>query len=249
MRQKSLAILISCLTAAAVVYANPVPFGTAVMITGKAINMREEPAQNARVIAVLQKNEQVVVLDNCGDWLKVRTREAKEGWIIKSFASITRNTTSRERFPSKQISLIQNARRYMGVKYVYGGETPRGFDCSGFTSYVYEKCGYKLPRRANEQYDVGSRVKKVELAPGDLVFFATQGSRVVNHVGIFVGNGYFLHASTIFGSVHQSTLSNPYFQECYQGARRVVDEASRKQLEEVVSQPELLASDFISSGE
>ncbi len=249
MRRKSLAIVISCLTAAAVVYANPIPFGTSVVIMGKMVNMREEPVQNSRIIAVLQKNQQVIVLDNCGDWIKVKTSEAKEGWIVKRFTATSKSNTSRERFRIKQTALIQNARRYVGIKYVYGGKSPKGFDCSGFTCYVYEKCGYKLPRRAQEQYKVGSRIEKVELAPGDLVFFATNGSRLVNHVGIFVGNGSFLHASTSFGAVHQSNLSNSYFQTRYQGARRVINETSRQQLEEIIGQTEVLSNEFISNGE
>lgn len=116
--------------------------------------------------------------------------------------------------------VMQNAMRYRGVPYVFGGTTPNGFDCSGFTRYVYAQAGLSLPRTADDQFDIGRSVSYGNLQPGDLVFFTTYAPGA-SHVGIYVGNAQFISA-TSSGGVMVSRLDSGYWGNRYYGARRVL---------------------------
>ena len=123
---------------------------------------------------------------------------------------------------AKDIPLIATAKQYLGVKYVYGGTTPKGFDCSGFVQYVFEKHKKKLPRTADVQYRAGKPVSKIkDLQPGDLVFFATGKPKDVNHVGIYIGKDQFINAQTSKG-VAIAKLTDSYWKTAYIGARRAL---------------------------
>nr|WP_102716131.1 C40 family peptidase [Paenibacillus castaneae] len=115
----------------------------------------------------------------------------------------------------------------MGSPYKSGGTTSKGFDCSGFTSYVFEKMGIELPRTSAAQAKSGTKVAKDELVPGDLVFFDTVGSNnsTVSHVGIYIGDGKFAHSSSSRGVVTDK-LSSSYYESRYVTARRVMDSES-----------------------
>ncbi|MEC0372177.1 C40 family peptidase [Paenibacillus chibensis] len=108
----------------------------------------------------------------------------------------------------------------IGTKYVTGGTTANGFDCSGFTMYVYKHLGISLPHQSGSQFSMGSSVSRSDLRAGDLVFFNTSGSGV-SHVGIYVGDGKFAHASTSRGVV-VSSLSESYYVNRYVGAKRIM---------------------------
>ena len=117
-------------------------------------------------------------------------------------------------------ALIETALSLRGVPYLWGGATPRGFDCSGFTRYVYARHGVSIPRIAAHQYRVGDAVSSRELQPGDLVFFSTVAPGP-SHVGLAVGDGRFVHAPSERGRVRVESLSARYWQRRYLGARRI----------------------------
>ena len=117
-------------------------------------------------------------------------------------------------------SIVSVAQNYLGVPYVWGGTSPSGFDCSGFTQYVFRQCGYSINRTADAQYSNGSYVSYDSLQAGDLVFFAnTYSASGITHVGIYIGGGEFIHAAN--GGVKISSLSESYYSSRYYGARRI----------------------------
>ncbi len=116
----------------------------------------------------------------------------------------------------------QYAHKYIGVPYVYGGHSPKGFDCSGLVSYVYQKKGVKLPRSSAKQAKAGHFIKKSRLRAGDLVFFRSPNSRRVSHVGIYIGEEQFIHAPGRGKKVRVASLDNNYFKKMYHSARRVI---------------------------
>ena len=122
--------------------------------------------------------------------------------------------------PDGQPAVVRRALGYLGTRYRYGASGARGFDCSGFTSYIYRQHGINLPHNSAAQYRVGKPVSRSELRPGDLVFFRTRGSRI-SHVGIYIGDGKFVHASSARGRVRVDTLTSGYYHQRYAGPRRI----------------------------
>lgn len=117
--------------------------------------------------------------------------------------------------------LVAFARQFLGTPYVWAGRSPGGFDCSGFIWYVYSNHGIQLPRMADGQFDVGAAVARRDLVPGDLVFFTTYEPGP-SHVGIYIGGGRFIHASSGAGEVTITPLNKQYYLERYLGARRLI---------------------------
>ena len=117
----------------------------------------------------------------------------------------------------KQAKVVRFARRLLGIPYVYGGVSPSsGFDCSGFTRYVYAHFGITLPHYSGAQFDMGSRVSRWGLRPGDLLFFDGLG-----HVGMYIGSGLFIHAPHSGTTVSIDSLTG-WYSGTYDGARRLL---------------------------
>lgn len=119
--------------------------------------------------------------------------------------------------------VVEYAKKYLGYKYVSGGASPStGFDCSGFTTYVYKHFGISLARTSSAQNKNGVAVEKSDLQPGDLVIFNNDANTSIGHVGIYIGDGNFIHASNPSDGVKITTLTTGYYQKRYVGARRVI---------------------------
>ncbi len=117
-------------------------------------------------------------------------------------------------------AIVGTAKKYLGYKYVYGGSSPStGFDCSGFTSYIFKQYGISLNRTASGQYSNGVAVSRANLQPGDLVMFGKSG---INHVAIYIGGGQIIHASTPKTGVRIDSLNTGYYNNNYVGARRIL---------------------------
>lgn len=116
--------------------------------------------------------------------------------------------------------IIASSMDYIGVPYVFGGTSPYGFDCSGYVQYVFANAGISLPRTADVQYEVGTPISTTDLVSGDLVFFTTY-TYGASHVGIYLGDGKFIHASSSRG-VTVDSLGSSYWSSHYIGARRIL---------------------------
>ncbi len=117
-------------------------------------------------------------------------------------------------------ALVKTAREFIGVPYLWGGTSrENGFDCSGLTMTVYQLNGLNLPRHSATQYDAGNPIDKQELQKGDLIFFATNGDGKVSHVGVFIGNGRFIHAPSRGKTIRIESMSCSFFAKRYIGAR------------------------------
>ncbi|MEW6696692.1 MAG: C40 family peptidase [Bacillota bacterium] len=120
----------------------------------------------------------------------------------------------------RSMTVLDYAKQYIGVRYRSGGESPKGFDCSGYVRYVYKNFGIDLVHTAAGQYRAGTAIKREELRPGDLVFFNT-GGRGINHSGIYIGNNQFIHASSSRG-IRIDSLYDSYWKPRYRGANRIL---------------------------
>ncbi|MEP7247197.1 MAG: C40 family peptidase [Gammaproteobacteria bacterium] len=116
--------------------------------------------------------------------------------------------------------LVRIATGLIGIPYKFGGDDPRGFDCSGLVFYSYDRMGVEVPRTAADQRRAAERVTRAELTPGDLVFFRNS-TRVVDHVGIYAGAGRFIHSPRAGYVVSYAYLDDPYYLEHFAGAGRL----------------------------
>lgn len=116
--------------------------------------------------------------------------------------------------------LVSIAKKYLGIPYVWGGSSPKGFDCSGFTQYCYKQIGINIPRTSSEQSKSGQSVSRNNLHPGDLVFFSTNGTGKVSHVGMYIGDGNMIHAPKPGDKVKIASINSSYYTSKFVNARR-----------------------------
>jgi len=147
-------------------------------------------------------------------------RRAAHPWLALGLTAVLAACASAPPGPGPRgpaQAVVHAAYRMLGTPYRYGGDTPRGFDCSGLVHYSYLHAGIAVPRTVAGQYRNGLPVR--HLHPGDAVFFRMQGQ--VDHVGIYVGGGRFIHAPAPGERVRRASLDNPYWRRRYAGARRL----------------------------
>lgn len=195
--------------------------------TGKindGVNFRKEPSTEAEIISKLPVDAEITIVDTKADWYKVLYKE-QEGWVVARCVD-TVTSTSRSGTNSVAKKVVELAKQQLGKKYVWGANGPKSFDCSGLTKYIYGKVGVTLNRVSTDQATQGIKVDKSKLQAGDLVFFsginASSSSKKVSHVGIYIGNGYFIHASNPTRGVVKDELSDDYYSKHYVTARRVI---------------------------
>lgn len=159
------------------------------------------------------------LLTACGTHKRALTSEE---YILLELMELDKQRIRATPNPTQADALLAEAYTWVGTPYRYGGQSRSGADCSGFVMQVYLKTlGIKLPRSSREQAQQGRRVKRSELRPGDLVFFAIGRGSTVNHVGIYAGNNMMIHASASRG-VMLATFTDPYFTRHYHSARRLL---------------------------
>ena len=147
--------------------------------------------------------------------------------IAKASTDAKKKGTTYHLSDNEKEALLKYAKYFKGGRYKWGGTTPEGFDCSGYVQYLYKKHGISLPRTALSQSKTGIPVQPDKLQKGDLVFFLTDKKRgiPVTHVGIYLGNGEFIHAASRKKGIIISPLDHGHYHQCYVGARRILPSA------------------------
>lgn len=200
-------------------------------IDAELVNLRSGPTSSSPLIYQLVKDEHVHILGFADGWYRVMQEEtigyirSDEIALLEKPAENTdgvawvvdENDPTAYSPAGEQIAAC--ARQYLGCAYVYGGETPSGFDCSGFVQYVYAQLGYSINRTATAQLADGYNIPYDSLLPGDIIYFG-YGS-TASHVGIYLGNGDFIHAQNSSTGVVITALSDPYYASCFLCAHRI----------------------------
>ena len=193
--------------------------GTGV-IRGTGVRLRSEPNYVAKVLGNYNTGTEMSVLGVSGEWYKV-SYKGTTGYVHSDYL-----TLQEQEFPSAAVSkgqaIVDFAKQYLGVSYVWAGTSPKGFDCSGLVYYCYKENGYTINRTAATIYSNGVAVDRSELQPGDVICFTNSGYGYIGHVGIYIGDDQFIHASSGKGCVTINSLSENYYNNHYYGARRIV---------------------------
>ena len=200
--------------------------------TGDSVNVRSGPSVAHPSYGKINYGELATVLSLENGWYKVDFSPAESGvaYISADYISLTppaKRSDAKVAYGASASAsagerVVQIAEQFLGVPYVYGGSTPAGFDCSGFTSYVFKQMGYSLYRSSYQQINNGIPVSKSELQPGDLLLFKRQGASRIHHVGIYVGNGMMIHSPQTGDVVKYTSIVTGYYNNCYYAARRIV---------------------------
>ena len=210
-------------------------------------NLREKASKDSSTVKSISKNTAVTVVGTEGTWSKVEV-DGKTGYILsellssdkvkettntdanttkdKNTTSTKNNVTNRGEEVDRSQSansgnVVSYASSFLGTRYILGGASPSGFDCSGFTMYVYGKYGVSLAHSARAQASVGAAVDRANLQAGDLVLFKGATGNSIGHVGIYIGGNNFIHASNPSDGVKITSMSTSYYQTRYVTSRRV----------------------------
>ena len=219
-------------------------------VTGDRVNIRTRPNTSSDIMGVYPKDTVMTVIGINDGWYKVqhdgRTGYVRSDYMViisgqraasssssssgsSSSSSSGSSSNNRVTTPAPPANatlgeqLVYFAMGFLGTKYVYGGTSPAGFDCSGFVTYVYRNFGISVTRTASGQFrDNGVFVDKSQLAAGDLVFFSSNGGSTITHVGIYIGDNEFIHASRSATGVVISRLDSSYYIRSWEGGKRIL---------------------------
>ena len=216
-------------------------------VTADKVNLRSGPGTSYRSVAQAMSGERAYVIGFNHQWYKVICKD-QVCYIRSDYLELTEIPYENSASPNEPIffvdgkstgvtpsgaalngstlentrnRIVSEAKKYLGVPYAWGGNTPIGFDCSGYVQYVLQQCGITIPRTTELQVQVGNYISKASLRPGDLVFLQNTYRTGVSHVGIYIGNNQMIHASSSKG-VTISNLTSNYYMEHYHSARQLI---------------------------
>ena len=207
-------------------------------VTTSVLNVRSGPGTENSIVTKLYEGNVAKIIGINNAWFKVQYG-GQTGYVSPDYVEIVKYSGSTGSSGTAAVSAVSHASTssasgtrqqivdyaatLLGCKYVYGGNSPSGFDCSGYVKYVFAHFGVNLSRTSASQYSNSVRISKSDLNVGDLVFFSqTRGSSKVGHVGIYVGGGQFIHAASPGKGVRYDSLSDSYYSSHYIGSGRVL---------------------------
>ncbi|MBE6024070.1 MAG: NlpC/P60 family protein [Cellulosilyticum sp.] len=197
--------------------------GIRTKVVDSSIKVRNYPNKYSNQLATIE-NQDIYILGMNHDWYRIRIGN-QEGWVEKTDIQVSDHAI----VPYSKVlgeEVVEYGKLFIGTPYVWGGnDLKRGVDCSGLTKKVFEGFDINISRLSYTQVNDGKEVDKSELRPGDLVFFDTSGANTgnISHVGIYAGQGMFLHADCTKG-VTLSSLSNTYYKKNYVTSSRILNE-------------------------
>lgn len=186
-------------------------------VTEGPLNVRSAPSTDSQRVRQVSSASVLQIIDELDGWYEIA-----DGFVSADYVQIIDASEAVSSGSASQV--VEYAQQFIGYPYVYGGTSPRGFDCSGFVKYVFSNFGVTLNRTASAQMDNGVSVSMSELIPGDVVFFKKAGSNAsrASHVGIYIGGNQFIHASTSRTGVIISDMNTAYYTTGFVGARRMM---------------------------
>lgn len=223
------------------------------VINVETAKVRESASSSAKVKDFLDYNDKVEIIAEDGEWYKITSSKAS-GYVNKKLITVSsekEQVSSRTLTENRELDkdntvvdqssnenltnsinnsnsgneVAEYAKQYLGTAYVVGGKNPNsGFDCSGFTKYVYSNFGYTLGSTASSQTNIGSEISRDNLQVGDLILFYNESKTSIGHTGIYIGNGEFIHAANPKrGVVTDNLNTSSYYNERFVSARRIVN--------------------------
>lgn len=192
-------------------------------VNGDGVNVRAEASADAESLATVNTGSAVTVNGFADGWYAVTCQYGTTGYIRSDFVDLTSASAA-----GSTSGVVSVAKQYLGTRYSYGGASPSGFDCSGFTMYCFQQMGVSLPHSATSQWQSGAGQKITStsgLQSGDLVFFcdpSRSNGKACSHAGIYIGGGQFIHASSSrSGGVIISDLTSGYYNTYFVGGMRI----------------------------
>ena len=190
-----------------------------VTLTSGMLNLRAEPNTDSKCLGSICNGAVLALEESVDGWYRV-TYHGVAGYVSGDYIVPTDEEIPEAGSGSE---IVDFALQFNGCRYVYGGTGPNVFDCSGLTYYVYQHFGYILNRTASGQLSNGVAVDKADLQPGDIVLFRDFGSAyAATHVGLYIGDGQFIHAANSRSGVKITPLSDSWYVARYVGARRII---------------------------
>ena len=190
-------------------------------VTASRLNMRSGPSTNYSIMHVLWQGNIVKIIGESDGWYQIKLTDGRVGWSSSQYLSLNNQATTRQ---AKVDAVINQAKSLLGTPYVYGGDSPGdgGFDCSGFTKYVYGQSGYNLNRISKDQALNGTYVARGYTQPGDLVFYSFAGNGLIDHVGIYLGEGKMINSPKTGDVVKITDVNTSYWTSRYVTTRRII---------------------------
>lgn len=206
-------------------------------VTASSLNVRTGAGTKYSIKNTIKSGSVVGILNTYSGWAKIQLSDSSIGYVSTKYLNIysgdssdiqvaykssSSSSSSTISTNSKIQTVLSTVKAQVGKPYVYGAAGPNSFDCSGLTYYSYKKAGIYLNRGSRDQARNGRYVSKSELKPGDLVFF-NSGTNTIRHVGMYVGNGQFIHSPSPGKTVRYENLNSSYYIKGYVTARRIIE--------------------------